>query len=263
MAFALSHCLSYTVFKENLKMVNVLKERPNIKEKINSINVLNQQECQEVRSVVHEFKDLWIKRNPYVPFYTLGTASYLDAAEDQQKYYQLAQQYNPILRDRLEWLYQKVAKSLTQLLNAPTNYSHSLAIPGFHVFLSSKIFEQPVSSVHTDLQYQLVDWESSDKINFDDALSFTLAICLPKFGGGLNVWDVDHQEINEIPKSELGELIKSRKKSFYPYQIGHLIIHSGHTLHQIAPAQNIQFDDERITLQGHSVFSQGAWQLYW
>jgi hypothetical protein len=47
---------------------------------ISSLNWLAEEECSQVRSTVYELKELWLKRNPDIPFYTLGTASYLDAA---------------------------------------------------------------------------------------------------------------------------------------------------------------------------------------
>jgi len=231
--------------------------------KTSSLSVLTLSECREIRSLVYALKECWLKRNPFVPFYTLGAASYIDAAKNQQDYYRKAQQYNPILRDRLEWLYKRLAETLAQFLKAPTSYQHSLALPGFHVYLACKLFEQPIASIHCDLQYKLVNWESPEQTDFTKPISFTLAISLPKFGGGLNIWELRHQEIVGIPRSEIQQVIKSRAKRFYPYQVGQLIIHSGHTIHQAAPAKNIQPDDERITLQGHGIFSQGSWQLYW
>lgn len=230
---------------------------------ISSLRLFTQEECWEVRSIVYELKECWLKRNPYLPFYTLGAASYIDAAKDQQDYYRKAEHYNPILLDRLGWFYERLADTLAQFLKAPTSYHHTLALPGFHVYLACKMFEQPIGSIHCDLQYKLVNWESSDKTDFTEPISFTLAISLPKFGGGLNIWELHHQEIIETPRSEFRQLFKSRAKSFYPYQVGQLILHSGHTLHQAAPAKTIQPDDERITLQGHSLLSQGSWQLYW
>lgn len=232
-------------------------------DEISSLNVLTFSECQEIRSLVYALKECWLKRNPFVPFYTLGAASYIDAAKNQQDYYSKAQQYNPILHKRLEWLYKRLAETLTQFLKAPTSYQHSLALPGFHIYLACKLFEQPIASIHCDLQYKLVNWEFPEQTDFTKPISFTLAISLPKFGGGLNLWEVHAQEILKLPRSEIQQLIKSRAKSFYPYQVGQIIIHSGHTIHQISSGKNIQPDDERITLQGHGIFSQDSWQLYW
>ncbi|MEG4394918.1 hypothetical protein [Microcoleus sp. BROC3] len=232
-------------------------------EKINSFSVLTEQEAQKVRSTVCELKEFWIERNPDMPFYTLGAASYIDAAKDRQDYCCMAKNYNAILRDRLGWLYERLADKLAQFLKAPVSYRHELALPGFHVYLACKLFERAIASIHCDSQYNLVNWESPDETDFNNPISFTLAISLPKFGGGLNVWNLHYPEIIQISDADFVQLVKSRIKSYYPYQIGQIILHSGHTVHQIAPAKNIQPDDERITLQGHALFSQGRWQIYW
>jgi len=230
---------------------------------VSSLNLLAEEECSQVRSTVYELKEFWLKRNPDIPFYTLGAASYLDATIEPQNYYSKALLYNRILWDRLGWLYERLADRLAQLLKARTSYHQNYALPGFHVYLACKLFEQPIASIHCDFQYKLINWESGDHTDFNNPISFTLAISLPKFGGGLNTWNLHHQEIVNISHSEFVQLVKSRTKTYYPYQMGELILHSGHTLHQIAPAKNIQPDDERITLQGHALFSQGSWQIYW
>ena len=47
------------------------------------------------------------------------------------------------------------------------------------------------------------------------------------------------------------------------YTEGVLMLHSGHLLHQIAPATNMQPSDRRITLQGHAVPRDGVYQVHW
>jgi hypothetical protein len=48
-----------------------------------------------------------------------------------------------------------------------------------------------------------------------------------------------------------------------PYTVGRVVVHSGHLLHQAAGVTKVAVTDERITLQGHGVFADGAWRLYW
>jgi len=36
----------------------------------------------------------------------------------------------------------------------------------------------------------------------------------------------------------------------------------GSLVHQIAPAYNADFNDRRLSLQGHGVKCDGVWQLY-
>ena len=50
---------------------------------------------------------------------------------------------------------------------------------------------------------------------------------------------------------------------FHAYQPGRLVIHTGDSVHQIAPSTYSGPDDVRITLQGHLVRVRGVWQLYW
>jgi hypothetical protein len=59
------------------------------------------------------------------------------------------------------------------------------------------------------------------------------------------------------------EIAQSRTRTFHPYTPGVLMLHSGHTLHQIAAVDQVYPDDERITLQGHGLYCDGAWTIYW
>ena len=59
------------------------------------------------------------------------------------------------------------------------------------------------------------------------------------------------------------EIAQSRTRTFHPYTPGVLMLHSGHTLHQIAAVDQAYPDDERITLQGHGLYCDGAWTIYW
>jgi hypothetical protein len=231
-------------------------------EEINTINLLSESECNRISSIVHQLKNSWIHRHFSAPFYTLGAASYLDANRDNNNYYGLAELYNSILKEHFSWLYKKLAKSLAQYLQAPVLLTSMAAIPGFHIYLPFKLFEFSVTSIHFDLQYKLVNWKSLEQTSFENPLSFTLPISLPR-GGGLNLWDITYQDWLKIPKQELKELLKSKPKSFYTYQLGKMVVHSGLTIHQAVIGQNMQPNEQRFTLQGHALYSQGNWQLYW
>lgn len=50
---------------------------------------------------------------------------------------------------------------------------------------------------------------------------------------------------------------------YVPYESGEMVIHSGHTLHQVAPSPRVDPDDERLTLQGHGVWRDRRRLLYW
>jgi len=226
-----------------------------------AINLLSTTECQQIRDLVFNLQSWWEQRQPNIPFYTLGAASYLDANPYRSEYLSKARKYNQILSANLDWFYHKLSNALGQYLQTPIAYPQHLALPGFHIYQSSKLFEQPIASIHFDRQYELIDWHDPAP-DFTNSISFTLAIALPQYGGGLNMWELHYHETRGR-KISLPELLTYRAQSFHAYAIGQLVLHSGHQLHQAAPAIKIQPTDERITIQGHGLFSQGHWQIYW
>lgn len=226
------------------------------------LDLLTEDECLNIRSEVYELKDFWIQRHPLLPFYTLGLASPYDVLNDKQGYYNNVKYYNSILRDRFGWLYERLADSLSNHLQTSTSYPDRLALPGFHIFLPHKAFEQPMGAVHCDKSY-MFHWQPSAGIDFNNPISFTLAIALPKFGAGMSVWNLPYKDAKGLNHSEIEQLALDKKKRFHPYKVGRLVLHSGHMVHQIAPGKNLQLDDARITLQGHGLLCWGTWQLHW
>lgn len=231
-------------------------------ELIHEYPVFSAAECAEIREVIHRLRPHWVRRNLWAPFFTLGAASYLDAKRNHAEYDAFAEKYNPLLRENFADCYQRVAALLEEALGGPVVYTSRLALPGFHVYLSSKLFERPIASIHCDSQYQLHDWSGLDA-DLTRPISFTLSIALPKNGGGLNVWDISYAELLEKSSNDTGPLVRSRESSYHAYRIGSMVLHSGHLLHQAAPGKDVQPDDERITLQGHAIQISGIWNLYW
>lgn len=230
---------------------------------ITEIDLLTEAECQLVRDEVYNLKDLWVQRHFLLDFYILGASSYIDGVKNQQDYYQKIKVYNPILSDSFSWLYQQLADALAKTLEAPVCYQDTLALPGFQIYLFHRQLVRPSPFIHSDLQYQLLNWESTESIDFNNPISLTLTIALPKHGAGLHLWDLQHQEYQGLAQEEKTQLLSTRKKIFHPYKLGSIALHKGNRVHQAALGKNLQTDDERITLQGHGLLCQGAWQLYW
>lgn len=271
------------------------------------IDFLNQEECEEIWSQILKLKSHWKPRYGNVlPIFTLGAASYLDGF-DARNY---SRQYNDHLMKEFGYLYSKLISTISSNLPkyGPDSYEFGksfkqgnkiktlpnrmrqnkvrlkkdAAVPGFHIFLNSFLFNFPVASVHTDRQYLF--YKDFNKFSSDlfDPISFTLPIRLPKPDrdgerGGLYEYS-DSEEI--CISSERGEKKKSfrfgdlRRKAddtkgpfcriFHQYEVGKLILHSGQVLHQIKHGGIYDdMDDMRVTLQGHAVFQNGEWQIYW
>jgi len=227
------------------------------------IDVLSESECRRARATLDELQPYWVVRKPSIPFYTLGAASYLDAKSGFENYRRTAEQFNPLLKEHFAWLLESVADRLATLLGEQVECSPIMALPGFHIYLSCKLFEKPIASIHFDLQYKNLEWERLNECDFERPLSFTLPVALPETGGGLYTWNIDYEDTRNLDAKAFHEVVERRPRQYHAYSTGKMFIHSGHTLHQAAPGRDLKWTDERITLQGHALKCDSRWQLYW
>jgi hypothetical protein len=206
-------------------------------------------------------------------FFTLGVASYQDLSSfvpnvPRQNYYQGALFFNALILERFGWLLNRVRNSLESFLGAPAEFSPRLGVPGFHIFDDVAIPRTDVASIHCDLQYQLIDWnDGAPAPDFTNPISFTLPVKLPKGGGGINGWDLSYEEIGDTMRRHgvftMADVTEYKCKTFYPYSLGVMAVHSGHRVHQIGPTTGVDEGDQRITLQGHGLRRGVEWVLYW
>ena len=218
--------------------------------KLREIAVLHADSCANLAEKVLNMGRYWINRNG---FYTLGAATYQD---DPLAYPAVANMSNPILFEAFSRLYREVLGYLSDALDTqvqlPTGGA-GIALPGFHIFDHQTA--DMVGHPHIDEPYTRVDLSAYD---WDKPFSFTLPICLPACGGGLDVWwnftgeDID----NFIGHSLLP------KPEYEEYKLGHLYLHDGLTPHRIANPAPIQEGEFRITLQGHGVHTPDGAMIY-
>jgi hypothetical protein len=231
--------------------------------------LLDADECRRAADAVHALRPYWEARLPDAPFFTLGAASYLDAAKPATRtvlYYEKAARLNPVLDENFGWLYARLVEALEERLAGRCAFEPRAARPGFHVFLPFPLFRFSVASIHVDLQYELLDWTGHPEPDFENPVSFTVTVVLPRGGGGLHTWDVPYEAVRSLSRSEIARRFSPVPPRLRPYLPGGLVLHSGHTLHQIAPLpppEPGEPRDARITLQGHAVRSDGTWWLYW
>jgi hypothetical protein len=230
---------------------------------------LNSEECHRTADTVHALRPHWEQRHSEAPFYTLGAASYLDAADPAARkkcYYHKARRLNPVLEKNFAWLYARLSESLAEHLGGPCAFESRAGRPGFHIFMPVPLFRQSVASIHVDLQYQLIDWRDHPRPDFEKPVSFTASVVLPRGGGGLHTWDIHYDKVRGLPREEIIKQINPAAPTMHRYTQGGMVIHSGHTVHQIAPMPEIEPGnplDARITLQGHAIRSGSTWWLYW
>jgi len=221
-------------------------------------------ECAELAARVRAYERQWTRRSAN-EFFTLGAASYLD---DPAFYLERASATNPLLEAAFCDLHERLRAALSDQLEAPCAFATPFALPGFHIWRVPGIPTRAEASLHFDMQYERVPFPERARSGFEKPISFTLPLVLPRCGGGLTTWDVTVDQVNafyrrtgySVMLDDLTLLLPARHHAYEP---GTLVLHSGHMLHQIAPVPSVEHDDERIALQGHGVFYDGEWKLYW
>jgi hypothetical protein len=216
--------------------------------------------CQEIVRLSGD----WELRSEEHSFYTLGAASYLDATEGRfSQYQEKSHSLNLLLYQRFGWLYQRVADAVSAAVGTPCHYDQRLALPGFHIFLGNAP-SRIVASRHWDLQSKHIRWLSQEEVNCARQISFTLALILPESGSGLHIWNIRESIITGLSLEERRNYMEQNKKpEYHPYKGGHLVIHDGAFLHQIAQRGRLQSSDRRITMQGHGISGEAGYILYW
>ncbi|CUI17784.1 conserved hypothetical protein [Candidatus Protochlamydia naegleriophila] len=225
---------------------------------LSPIPLLSSEKTQEILAKIDQLRPFWTKRQNR--FYTLGTAIYLDKNNDSPFYENSVEANNFFLKIHFSHLYALLLESLKKELNQEVVYEPARALPGFHIFLSDPEFVTRGGKIHFDLQFQQIDWRHYKNIDLSNPLSFTLALALPKLGGGLFYWDKKYEPGSKmIPE----EAIQDLPRHYVEYETGKMVLHNGLLIHQIAPAKEYLEEDRRITLQGHALFCDGAWRVYW
>ena len=227
--------------------------------------LLTQNEAAEAAAQVHAAREHWTRRHPGYPIFSLGAASYLDGPTLGFAGYQAeARRLNPLLADRFGWLYDRLRAAVSALVGAEAGYDDRVALPGFHVYLSDPALPQPVASVHYDMQYDQIDWDGWGTPERDRQLSLTVTLALPASGGGLLVWNINRLAIGRMSADERrAHMAANRDAVYHAYTVGHLAVHTGHQLHQIASTKDVQPGDQRITMQAHALPVDGRWLIYW
>jgi hypothetical protein len=179
-------------------------------------------------------------------------------------YAELLASHNDILRGNFAELLEAVRIALQETTGRTTLFSTALPLPGFHIWLSPAIHRTATASLHFDLQYMsLVERKIIPPP--DETISYTLPVCIPQNGAGLDFWDIYYNAVSSSSAEPrpLEDMVADVPVNYLPYQRGALVIHSGNFVHQIAPTEHVYPADMRITLQGHGVRYGNTWALYW
>lgn len=227
-----------------------------------AVDVLTAQEARDVRDKIHALRPYWSHQGAMNAFWLLGTSAYIEGQRQGGIAYTFAaKRTNPFMEAAFGELYARVRAALEQALGEPVRYSARHALPGFHIFLADPAFELPVCKIHVDQPYNHVDWPSWELVDKTRTLSFTLSIALPSSGAGLRIWEQISPE-DALTGPSLEDQTRDLPPTFHRYQVGRMVLHDGHSVHQIAPFRTDGPDEERTTLQGHAVGTPTGWIAY-
>jgi len=231
---------------------------------IEYIDLLSSSEVEAVYTALYDLKQYWVERHTNPDFFTLGATSNLDGrAAFKGFYFAKAKLFNPILYQEFGWLYERMRAALEEHFREPVCFAESLALPGFNIYIGGlfRQGEQP-DPPHYDRQRILRHCQREGAGNLPKQTTYTMAIALPESGSGLYLWDLHAAETLSCTPTETMKLLDLREKTYFPYYSGQMVLHSGLHYHQIAGMEGVQPHDARITLQGHGLFCDGCWQLY-
>ena len=190
----------------------------------------------EITDKVFRLQQHWISRSDEFPFYTLGRCAYLDGRTPA--YHEEIKTLNPILLKEFDSLYAVIIDHLSNQFNEPIAMSDRLALPSFHIFMSSPFLLTHAGLWHQDYPHLTLDLGSVDPY------TFTLAIKLPSGGAGM-------------------DYVEDGQQKYLPYAEKEMIGHDGTVLHRIAGLKTYVKGEYRITLQGHLIRLNGVLNLFW
>lgn len=197
---------------------------------------------------VKYWRQLWVDRGG---FYTIGASTYLD---DPEVYPAIAKARNFNTKTTLAGLWHPLTEALPKhwVPNRAVHHPYT-GFMGVHIFTPETNGTQ--GHPHIDEPFTRIDWGQ----HFSNPFSFTLALEMPKAGGGLDFWPnaTDEQIEDYIEEDTLPEHDHIR------YAEGFLYVHDGLTPHRIANCGDMEEGEHRITVQGHGVtLEDGTTAIY-
>lgn len=212
------------------------------------------------RYAVNGFIAVWDSRHS-------GSRHTLDVAvsdDPDRDYHARLVEQNMLLRNHFSDVLEDVGVALGDHLDGSVRLDATLAHPGFHIFEGPAIAASFEPSLHFDLQHRALRWPF-DVAEEDGLLSFTLAVKLPRLGGGLHYWNLTEPELAQLQYQRGITLDQFGKTTpnFHRYTPGVMAVQMVPVLHRIAPIAERFPRDQRITLQGHAIRDGNTWILCW
>jgi hypothetical protein len=256
-------------------------------------NLLTPDEVSKTVNIIDSLSDKWVRRGPdnsRHSFYTIGGVAHLDILEGEeitQDKIDFFNTNNKILSDNFKYLYDIIIKKVNEIFG-PCEMIDDVPFPGFYIFgdIDSDGKESPSpygdvgagATVHRDGLFPHLDYKWNQLGGATDSFAITLAIELPKSGGGVMIWD--QPDIGVYSDSEYAKYCKSLDftkvehninamenhisnpiPEVIEYKPGGIFWHHCGIYHAIGYSANTLTTDRRITMQIFGVKCNDIWRL--
>jgi len=198
---------------------------------------ITEEERLQVRQFVLDHESYWDDHNTErysgINFKTLGNAVYIMEPSGLQVS-DINQDTKTLLKNNLDWLYQRLCNKITELSGVKTQLHPELTVPGFHIAEpNNSMTDDTIAFFHQDMSILSYDAES----NMDSNRSVLIAIELPSMGSYLLCKDTD----DEVKK------LHYKNRAFHQWD--------ARMEHKIG-GQTLLSGEHRITLQCHYYYNE-------
>lgn len=219
---------------------------------VRTYEVFSKDECKDFVTRVFALKHLWYKRTlpsleAFSEIYNLGRPI-ADKFSSGDKYFQNYPLANNLLLEHFFDFYCVYIARLEEVLNSPVAFADDASLPGCNIIREHSLQCQLPDRWHIDLDHKYID--SLKDADPEQVISFTLPICLPVHGAGVDIG------LEKNSKIEFLEQVR--------YKVGSVYLINGLVPHRISPPPlHCPSDSWRITFQSFGFFNKGSWVLYW
>lgn len=169
---------------------------------------------------------------------------------------------NPIMSERLDWLYKKIIHFFENLLEDKVRLNtHDFSFPGYNIFLSNSTLSNSSGPFHADTDHLFLPWKK--KLKELHHISFTVMLEVPSVGARFEWKNASYYSGSHFSKAKLEKILDSMTLHALDYVQGGLLVHDGFLFHRIGPWEGKKATDRRISIQGNLVELEDGWEIYW
>lgn len=224
-----------------------------------AFKAFTRKECERATAQVLALRNSWQPRDESIEIHTLGTRARDDAFDGRANYLQCASRTNPLLEQQFSWLYSQLHSALQQTLGAPVAQKETWATPVFRIVSDTRGAHLPVAPVHCDMEFTVLQ---PGVVYEKPAISFSILLSNDDSGAGLTMWELLFEQTVGLDTEETARLLDEMPRRTHELESGRGVLYAANRYHQTTPRFRRGGGAERVTLEGHAIYEDGAWHVY-